>query len=84
MTDKFLVRKKGYNDIVLKLNPSSNIVKYNGEVLNSKSSVLDTSTVKGEAVHGITIDTVNHKNGSYDRTMILSVSSLVIIPMNDF
>ncbi len=67
--------QKGYNDIVLKLNPSSNIVKYNGEVLNSKSSVLDTSTVKGEAVHGITIDTVNHKNGSYDRTMILSVSS---------
>ena len=75
--------QKGYNDIVLKLNPSSNIVKYNGEVLNSKSSVLDTSTVKGEAVHGITIDTVNHKNGSYDRTMILSVSSLVIIRMND-
>lgn len=67
--------QKGYNDIVLKLNSSSNIVKYNGEVLNSKSSVLDTSTVKGEAVHGITIDTVNHKNGSYDRTMILSVSS---------
>ena len=67
--------QKGYNDIALRFNPNSNIVKYNGEILNSKSSVLDTSTVKGENVHGITIDTVNHKNGSYDRTMILSVSS---------
>ena len=59
--------------IQLKCESTSNVVKYNGEVFSSKSSTLNTSTVKGEPVKGVTINTVNHKNTLFDRTMTLSV-----------
>lgn len=65
--------EKGYKDLVLDMQSTSNVVKYNNEVFSSKTSVLNTSTVKGQAVESVTIDTVNYKNGSYDRTLILSV-----------
>ncbi|MEE0929402.1 MAG: hypothetical protein UIM53_00215 [Acutalibacteraceae bacterium] len=65
--------EKGYKDLVLDMQSTSNVVKYNNEVFSSKTSVLNTSTVKGQAVDSVTIDTVNYKNGSYDRTLILSV-----------
>lgn len=65
--------EKGYKDLILDMQSTSNVVKYNNEVFSSKSSVLNTSTVKGQAVESVTIDTVNYKNGYYDRTLILSV-----------
>lgn len=65
--------EKGYKDLVLDMQSISNVVKYNSEVFSSKTSVLNTSTVKGQAVDSITINTVNYKNGSYDRTLTLSV-----------
>lgn len=65
--------EKSYNDLVLDMQSTSNVVKYNNEVFSSKTSVLNTSTVKGEAVDSVTIYTVNYKNGFYDRTLILSV-----------
>ena len=52
---------------------TSNVVKYNNEVLSSKTSVMNTSTIKGEPVHSVTVSTVNHKNSVYDRSMVLSV-----------
>lgn len=52
---------------------TSNVVKYNSEVFSSKTSTLNTSTVKGEAVRSVTIDTTNHKNTLFDRIMTLSV-----------
>lgn len=52
---------------------TSNVVKYNSEVFSSKASTLNTSTVKGEAVRSVTIDTTNYKNTLFDRTMTLSV-----------
>lgn len=65
--------KKGYKDIVLDMKSTSDVVNYNNEVFSSPTSVMNTSTVKGEPVHNVTIYTVNHKNGSYDRTMVLTV-----------
>lgn len=65
--------EKGYKDLELDMQSTSNVVKYNNEVFSSKTSVLNTSTVKGQAVDSVTIDTVNYKNGFYDRTLILSV-----------
>jgi len=65
--------QKGYKDLKLDLQSTSNVVKYNNEVLSSKTSVLSTSTVKGEPVHSVTISTVNHKNSVYDRAIVLSV-----------
>lgn len=59
--------------IELETESTSNVVKYNSEVFSSKTSTLNTSTVKGEAVRGVKIDTTNHKNTLYDRTMTLSV-----------
>lgn len=59
--------------IQLKCESTSNVVKYNSEVFSSKSSTLNTSTVKGEPIKSVTIDTVNHKNTLFDRTMTLSV-----------
>lgn len=59
--------------IQLKCESTSNVVKYNSEVFSSKTSTLNTSTVKGEPVKSVTIDTVNHKNTLFDRTMTLSV-----------
>lgn len=65
--------EKGYKDINLDMQSTSNVVKYNNEVLSSKESVLSTSTIKGEPVHSVTINTVNYKNSVYDRTMVLTV-----------
>ncbi|MEE1077196.1 MAG: hypothetical protein UHY68_08060 [Acutalibacteraceae bacterium] len=59
--------------IELETESTSNVVKYNSEVFSSKTSTLNTSTVKGEAVRGVKIATTNHKNTLYDRTMTLSV-----------
>ena len=59
--------------IELTTESTSNVVKYNSEVFSSKTSTLNTSTVKGEAVKSVTINTVNHKNTLFDRTMTLSV-----------
>lgn len=59
--------------IELESESTSNVVKYNKEVFSSKESILNTSTVKGEAVRSVTIDTTNHKNTLYDRAMTLSV-----------
>lgn len=59
--------------IELETESTSNVVKYNSEVFSSKTSTLNTSTVKGEPVRGVTINTTNHKNTLYDRTMTLSV-----------
>lgn len=53
--------EKGYKDINLDMQSTSNVVKYNNEVLSSKESVLSTSTIKGEPVHSVTINTVNYK-----------------------
>lgn len=65
--------QKGYKDINLDVQSTSNVVKYNNEVLSSKTSVMNTSTIKGEPVHSVTVSTVNHKNSVYDRSMVLSV-----------
>ncbi len=65
--------EKDYKDIVLEMESTSNVVKYNNEVFSSKTSTLNTSTIKGEPVRSVTIDTTNHKNGAYSRTMVLSV-----------
>lgn len=65
--------QKGYKDINLDVQSTSNVVKYNNEVLSSKTSVMNTSTMKGEPVHSVTVSTVNHKNSVYDRSMVLSV-----------
>lgn len=65
--------QKGYKDINLDVQSTSNVVKYNNEVLSSKTSVMNTSTIKGEPVHSVAVSTVNHKNSVYDRSMVLSV-----------
>ena len=65
--------QKGYKDINLDVQSTSNVVKYNNEVLSSKTSVMNTSTINGEPVHSVTVSTVNHKNSVYDRSMVLSV-----------
>ncbi len=63
----------GEKSIQLSTTSTSNVVQYNNEVFSSKSSTLNTSTVKGQAVHSVTIDTMNYKNTTYDRTLTLSL-----------
>ena len=70
---KIQLETESTSKIQLETESTSNVVKYNSEVFSSKTSTLNTSTVKGEAVKSVTIDTTNHKDTLYDRTMTLSV-----------
>lgn len=66
--------ESGEKNIQLSTVSTSNVVQYNSEVFSSKTSTLNTSTVKGKPVHSVTIDTVNHKNTTYNRTLTLTLA----------
>lgn len=67
------VDNKGYKDLKVNLRSVSNIVNYKGELANSESSKMFVNNVQGNPVNAVTIETVNNKDDSYDRTLVLSV-----------
>lgn len=64
---------KGYKDIKLIFESVSNVVNFEGDIVSSQSSELDIFEVEGYPVNGVSIETTNNKNGSYDRRITLSV-----------
>lgn len=67
------VTDKGYKDLKINLKSLSNVVNYKGDLANSESSVLYVNNVQGYPVNAVSIETVNNKDDSYDRTLSLSV-----------
>lgn len=67
------VESKGYKDLKVNLNSLSNIVNFKGSLANSESSKMFVNNIQGNPVNAVTIETVNNKDDSYDRTLVLSV-----------
>lgn len=67
----------GEKNVQLSMASTSNVVQYNNEVFSSKTSTLNTTTVKGQGVNSVTIDTINYKNTTFDRTLTISLPKSV-------
>lgn len=67
------IHEKGYRDISSDFQSVSNICNNNGELVSSNSSVMDVNALQGSPVNGVDMETTNNKDGSYDRTLTLSV-----------
>lgn len=77
------LKAKGYKDLTLNFDSVSNVVNYNGDIISSKTPTLEINAVEGYPVNGVTIETTNNKNNSYDRKLILSVPQNTFDAMGD-
>ena len=73
--------EKGYGDYLSEIQLASNMIEYNKTVLQSEDTVTYATTVTGEPVHGISINTQNHKDGTFDRTISIAFPKSTYISM---
>ncbi len=73
--------EQGYGDYLSEIHSASNVIEYNKTVLQSEESVTSASTVTGEAIHGVSLHTKNHKNGTFDRIISIAFPKSTYISM---
>lgn len=71
------------NDMKLSFESDGDIVEMDGDVQNSVKSMLSVNTVEGLPVNNVIIETTNHKDGTYDRIMTLSVPQSTYSELGD-